>query len=143
MAFERFDKSAAVAVNKEPSVMVAPNGVISLTWRAFEMLGKPNSVVFLYDHEESVIGILGCSDDDPDAYVVRRPRPTPSDPDPKGTVSIRGTALFKFYEIPINKKLKSTPYMQDNMLCFALDKPTQVSPETKVETFTTYEEPPF
>ena len=119
MAFEKFDKKVATAVNKDEQVTVLTNGLISLTWRAFEMLGEPQAVEFFYDRARGVVALSPTNKENTDGYAVRLPRD-----DAKGKVTVRGTALFKYYGIDISKTFKSKPVMEDNLLCFEVPQGT-------------------
>lgn len=142
MGFERFDKAIAIAVNKDPEVTVLPDGVISMTWRAYEMIGAPKAVEFFYDRERNVMG-LAPADDDSNGYVVRQPRDNA-----RGRVSVRGAAVFKFYDIDIPERFKVRPTMEQGLLCFPVVEPDDRHhdnsfPTPSVEEFLHSEEPPF
>lgn len=113
MAFERFDKRDAVAVNKDAQVSVLPNGIVSLTWRAYEEFGRPEAIEFLFDRSRGVVGLVATQKANPNGYAVRLPRD-----DAKGKVSVRGTALFKYYDVRIPKQIRAEPFFEDGILCF-------------------------
>lgn len=140
MGFERFDKATAIAVIKDPEVTVLPDGVVSMTWRAYEMIGTPRAVEFFFDRDRRVIG-LGPADDDSNGYTVRQPRDNA-----RGRVSVRGATVFKFYNIDITQKFKVTPTLEQGLLCFPVadvDGRHDTSfPTPSVEDFLREEEPP-
>lgn len=143
MGFERFDKSLASAVNKPAEVSVLPSGVISLTWRAFEMINCPDQVEFFFDREERVVGIAASSDAT-NAYQVRRPRVAGKDQsNARGTVTIRGAALFTYYDIDLSEKFTAEPFLRDDLLCFALPGHTPKTLAESAGSSATSEEPPF
>ncbi|MGJ9413963.1 hypothetical protein ACHAAC_14765 [Aeromicrobium sp. CF4.19] len=112
MGFERFEKSVASAVNKDPEVTVLPDGVISMTWKAYEMLGTPGTVEFFFDRDREVMG-LAPAEDEGNGYMVRRPKAGS-----KGRVSVRGTSVFKFYAIELLSKHRTVPTMENGLLTF-------------------------
>lgn len=140
MGFEKFDKATAIAVNKDPEVTVLPDGVVSMTWRAYEMIGTPRAIEFFFDRDRRMIG-LGPADDDSNGYTVRQPRDSA-----RGRVSVRGAAVFKFYNIDITQKLKVTPTLEQGLLCFPVadldDRHTQSLSTPSVGNFLREEEPP-
>jgi hypothetical protein len=146
VGFERFDRVAAAAATKPPEISVLPNGVISMTWRAYELIGTPAYVEFYYDRAEGLVGIAPTSDKS-NGYQVRLPRPKGDANEPtKGKVSVRGATFFKYYDIEADEKYSREPELVDGMLTFEVPRtshpPAQISAPT-VHEFLTREEPPF
>ena len=119
MAFEAFNKKDAAAANKDAEMTVLSNGLISLTWRAFEMLGQPDAVQFLFDESRSVIALNPVDKDDDNAYATRRPKDGA-----KGAVSVRGTTMLRYYDLEVSDTYKATPFMEDGYLCFEISPTT-------------------
>lgn len=143
MAFERFDKAAATAVTKDPEVVVAVSGVISLTWRAYEMIGTPDAVEFFFDRDKAVLALAPCSANDSNGYLVRKPRTAAGEGgDARGTVSVRGVSVLKYYEVDYSHKFRRKPYVEGDLLCFEVPlKSIAPAAEAPIASFTT-EEPP-
>lgn len=120
MAFERFDKAAAVAVTKPPRVSVSAAGIVSLTWQAFVSLGQPEYVEFYFDPERRVVAIASAEDRS-NAYQVRLPRSGGVESGGRGAVSFRGETFLKYYGIDFSKAWRRTPWMEDKYLCFFVD----------------------
>jgi len=121
MAFEKFDKSAAIAVTKPARVSVSTSGIFSLTWKAYEMLGTPKYVEFFFDAERRVIAIAPAEEPS-NAYQVRLPRTDESGPGVRGAVSLRGETFLKYYGIDFSRVWRRTPWIEGKFLCFSLDK---------------------
>lgn len=120
MAFERFNKAEAVAVAKPARVSVSTSGILSLTWQAFEMLGKPTFVEYFYDPERRVIAIAPAVDE-ANAYQVRMPRGDRGASASRGAVSLRGETFLKYYDLDFSTVWRRTPWMEGNYLCFSID----------------------
>jgi hypothetical protein len=118
MGFERFDRASAAAATKPPEVVVLTNGVISMTWQAYQMIGEPTYVEFFYDRAEQLVGIAPTSDK-ANGYQVRLPRVAGKElGEAKGKVSVRGATFFKYYDIEPSAKYTETPELVENMLVF-------------------------
>ena len=128
MGFEKFDRASAVAATRPPEVVVLTNGVVSMTWQAYEMIGEPSYVEFYFDRDEELVGIAG-TDDKANGYQVRLPRVAGREPgEAKGKVSVRGATFFKYYDIEPSAKYTETPQLVDKMLVF------RARPGTKEQT---------
>lgn len=121
MAFERFDKAAAVAVTKPARVTVSTAGVFSLTWRAFEMLGQPEYVEFFFDSERKVIAIAPA-EERANGYQVRLPRGGGGASNGRGAVSVRGETFLKYYGIDFSKVWRRMPWIEEKYLCFSVEE---------------------
>ena len=133
-------------MNKPAEVTVLTNGVISLTWRAYELIGKPEYVEFFFDRDAGVVGIAPA-DDKSNGYQVRLPRIADKNPsEAKGKVSVRGTAFLKFYGIEPIEKYKAVPSLEDGLLCFEVATRSNATAPTiftpTVEQFLMEKEPP-
>lgn len=68
--FDVFERKYA-RVSRDPTMTVTVRGTFNLNEPAFELLGKPDAVVLLYDRTERIIGLRPAGQDEPNAYLVR------------------------------------------------------------------------
>ena len=115
MAFEEFDKRQA-AVQHEASVSIQKNGIFSFNEPAYEALGKPHAIVFLYDAARQVIGFrAAASVVDPNAYDVRA--------NSRGAYLVTGTLFTRHYGIPTDSGRRWLAHREDGLLCIDISKP--------------------
>lgn len=72
MPFEVFDERRVPADRATPRVSVEPGRGLSFNGPAYELLGRPASVVFLFDAERRAIGLRAAELGAPIAYPVKQ-----------------------------------------------------------------------
>jgi hypothetical protein len=118
MPFEVFRRQRITT--DKPSVTIQKKGLFSINAPAFDELGKPEAVEFLYDRENQVIGIRPVERDADHAYFPRAVG--------RGsTWLIAGTAFTKFYGIDVSEARRRTVEVKDGTLLIDLKDPGVVA----------------
>lgn len=114
--FEPFSRRPGPTIRRSPRVTLYRTGAFGLNRPAFERLGEPRAVRFLFDRTARAIGIQPASPDNPDAYrVVRR---TTSD-----SYTVRARRFLRAYEVPVDRSLEWGYIREhDGMLVLHLDE---------------------
>jgi hypothetical protein len=119
--FQRFDKQGARLV-KTPELTIQAKGTMSMNAAAFNLLGEPVAIEFLYDSDAKVIGLRSVPPEDPHAYPVRgvggkKPNGAPN------SFIVAGTAFLSFYGIPYGTPVRREVRVVDDVLIVDLNDP--------------------
>ena len=107
-------------------VSIQTRGRLSLNQLSFENLGRPESVVLLFDLETRAVGIKSSSSGVDHAFPVRHQRDSKS-------YLIRSLAFFEHYKIDISVAKAFVPQIEDGILVFELDRGTERKRRKKEE----------
>ena len=89
--FEKF-RRATTTTAPVPIVAIHKRKLFAMNQLAYEALGEPEAVEFLYAPSERVIGIRPAPRESPDSYVVRHHT--------RFSHQVEGKAFMRFYGIP-------------------------------------------
>jgi len=127
MEFESFTRKSA-RLTREPTITIQKKGVMGLNSSAYEALKRDNEeideklpVELLFDKEEQVVGLRVTEENNPDAYMVRRQKLSPS-------YLVAGRMFFVHYGVPIGetRRYKARMYGED-VLGFSLKQEPRVT----------------
>lgn len=113
--FVLFDRKAA-ASSKGPIAGIQKSGNIGLNAAAHQMLDEADFVEFLYDRSRNVLA-LRPAEDSVNSYKIREPSST-------GYTSVFAAAVFDTYDIDYTESRRSTPWLEDNLLCIDVANPS-------------------
>ena len=120
--FEVFDRRATRYV-KTPELTIQAAGSISLNAAAFEALGEPEAVEFLYDTKRKIIGLRPVDSSVAHAYPLRGVG--------KGgtgrTYVASPRAFFAYFEIPIGTPVRRDVAVVDGVLIVDLNQPGRLA----------------
>ncbi len=114
--FQKFSRRGSPAV-KQPFVTLQGKGTISFNRAAHLALGEPTFIELLFDPEERIIGFRKTTDDDLDAYPMRRQQNSNS-------YLVAGNSFRAYYDIKIDGARRYQGKMIDDILTIALDGPS-------------------
>lgn len=97
-------------------VSINPRGNLYLNRLAFEAMGKPESVVLLYDRRQSMIGLRAAPAGRENAFRLKR-----KDPGPSGNRVIYAANFCRFYHIKTAETLAFTTAEVDQQGVLILD----------------------
>lgn len=93
--FRKF-RRAYVTSGPVPIVAIRESGrVFGLNLKAYEALGQPKAVEYLYDPNERIIGLRGAERDVPDAYSIRNHNGK--------RFEVASKAFLNHYDIPVSE----------------------------------------
>jgi hypothetical protein len=121
MAFEVFDKRMA-PLAKAPSITMQRRGIFSITRAAHQLIGNPDTVELLYDRDRHIIALRPTQPGTAHAYALR-PQGVGKT---TGPLILSATAFTQYYAIDTSESRRFTPYLDDGMMCIALDGPSTV-----------------
>lgn len=113
--FEVFNRRAA-PVTTQPLVTIQKRGAMSFNRAAFEALGAPEAVEFLFDREERVMGFRPVSADVPHAYRPRKQGQAYN-------YILAGQAFTQHYGIKTDTARRYVAAMLDGVLVVDLTQP--------------------
>ncbi|MUK02544.1 hypothetical protein GM708_11790 [Vibrio cholerae] len=134
MAFKVFEKGSAPAPTI-PTVTIQKRGMFSLNDAAFQLIGKPEGVQFLWDGELKQIAVQAVPLTSPNAYPTRRQGPGKESD--RGIVLIAGTMFTKYIGIDTSVAKRWVPRVEDGMLIVDLNEPSQTVASTRRKTDST------
>jgi hypothetical protein len=122
--FEEFTQRNTPASSKQMRVSLHRKGNFSLSQAAYEALGKPKSVVLLYDREKRAIGFKPVQGEVRHAYTVRGQKNTKS-------YLVGAIAFCQHYDIDTSKTRTFEPQMADKVLVIELAKAIDIAPRVR------------
>lgn len=128
MAFKVFEKGSAPAPTI-PTVTIQKRGMFSLNDAAFQLIGAPEGVQFLWDEDSKQIAVQAVPLTAPNAYPTRRQGPGKESN--RGIVLIAGTMFAKFIGIDTSVAKRWVPRVEDGMLIVDLKEPSQTVASTR------------
>lgn len=128
MAFKVFEKGSAPAPTI-PTVTIQRRGLFSLNDAAFQLIGEPAGVQFLWDEDSKQIAIQAVPLTSPNAYPTRRQGPAKESN--RGIVLIAGTMFTKYIGIDTSIAKRWVPQVEDGMLIVDLNEPSQTVASTR------------
>lgn len=127
MSFEEFTRKS-VRLTKDPAITIQKRGSMGLNASAYELLKGEHEetddgklpVQLLFDKENQIVGLRPTSRDDPNAYLVRKQKLSPS-------YLVAGKMFFKHYgvELGVTRRYKVRKY-EDGIVGFGLGDKHQV-----------------
>lgn len=111
MAFEVFQKGSA-PTSTVPTVTIQKRGLFSLNQAAYELLGKPEAVQFLWDSEEKLIALQQADPNDLNSYPARRQNAAAD----RGPVLVAGTMFSRFIGLDTSQARRWVPEKRQDML---------------------------
>lgn len=117
--FKQFDKSGARLV-KTPELTIQGKGTMGLNAAAYNLMGAPEAIEFLYDPDAKVIGLRPVPPDDNHAYPVR---PVGGKNSRAKTYLVAGTAFLNYYGIPFGEPRRREVKFADGVLIVDLNDP--------------------
>ncbi len=115
MGFEVFQKTSA-PLGKSPSVTLQKTGILSFNRSAMALIGTPGFVELLWDPERSVVGVRGCEESNPNAYIARAQNLK----EDKGPILVAASTFASFYKLDTSVSRRWAPYLEDDILCINL-----------------------
>jgi len=115
--FELFEKRRTPPAS-EPSVTMLKTGVISMNVVAYETLGRPNFLEFLYDKEAKIVGLKPHDKETEYSYPVRELKSASG-----GTFSVSAKAFMIYYGMPMTSSIRRRPFLDGAVLCVDLNEP--------------------
>jgi hypothetical protein len=103
-----------VPLGQKPFVTIQKTGIFSLNQTAFQALGQPAAVEFLYDHKERVVGLRSVDANTEHAFAVT--------PVAKGAnnFTVSGKSFVRYVGLDTSKAVRRTAYLEDAILCIDL-----------------------
>ena len=101
---------------REPAVTLQKRGTISLNHAAFTAIGSPDAVELLFDRHARIVGVRQVDAHSLNAHFVR-----PSTAAPTGPYIISAMAFFNVYNIDLPESRRWPAYLEDGVLCIALN----------------------
>lgn len=111
MGFEVFEKGSA-PVPTVPAVTIQKRGMFSLNAAAYQLLGEPRAVQFLWDADEKLIALKPTSADDLNGYPARRQTAAKVN----SPVVIAGAMFTRFIGLDTTHAKRWTPEKRDDLL---------------------------
>ena len=90
-------------------------GVISMNVVAYEALGRPAFLEFLYDRAEEIVGLRPLNVESQFSYPVRELKSASG-----GTFSASAKAFMLFYGIPMTSSIRRRAFLSGDILCVDL-----------------------
>ena len=134
MPFEVFQKGSA-PVPTVPFVTIQKRGLMSMNQRAFEMMGEPDAIEFLWDADRRIVGLRAAGLTNPNAYPTR----AQAAKNGRGTYLVAATLFTQYIGIDTSEARRWVPEIVDGILCIDLTTPGQLatSPRGRKTTPTT------
>lgn len=117
MPFEVFDKRMA-PLAKAPSVTIQKRGIFSINKAAHKLIGEPETVELLFDKDAKIIALRPSNE--LHAYAIR----PQSAREKSGQMILSATAFTQYYDLDTSVSRRYPPYVEDGMLCIALNGPS-------------------
>lgn len=114
MSFELFTRGSAPRTSA-PVVTVQKRGIVSINGPAHDLIGKTKVVEVLFDRERRIMA-LRPSEPSANSYNLRKPTKT-------GQTTLSATAFTKRFDIDTTVSRRYEPFVEDDMLCIAIDGP--------------------
>ncbi len=122
--FEEFTQRNTPASSKLMRVSLHRKGNFSLSQAAYEALGKPKSVILLYDRQKRAIGFKPAQGEVRHAYAVRTQKNSKS-------YLVGAIAFCQHYDVDASKTRTFEPQLVGGILVIELNKAIDVAPRTR------------
>ncbi len=119
-AFETFKRDAA-PIKGPPLATIQKRGALTLNRVAFEALGRPAAVEFLYDRERRVVGVRAAEAGAPNSYPARKLREA-------DTRIVAMMAFLSHYGIDYSVTRRYEARLHGDTLVFDLNSPIPDAP---------------
>lgn len=115
--FETFEKRRSPPAI-DPFVTMLKTGVISMNVVAYESLGRPAYLEFLYDKEAKIVGLKPLYKESEFSYPVRELKSASG-----GTFSVSAKAFMLYYGMSMASSIRRRPFLDGQILCVDLNDP--------------------
>ena len=115
--FETFEKRRTPPAS-DPFVTMLKTGVISMNVVAYESLGRPDFLEFLYDKQEQIVGLRPLKAETQFSYPIRELKSATG-----GTFSASAKAFMLYYGIPMTSSVRRLAFLSGDVLCIDLKDP--------------------
>ena len=114
--FEVFVRTELRGQGPDPQVTITARSVMALNLAAYEALGSPSAVEYLFDRELNMIGIRPADPNASNAYRVKKSG---------HTYRASALAFTTHYSIDTPEGRRRAATVQDGVLCIDLNQPGQ------------------
>jgi len=115
--FETFEKRRTPPAS-EPFVSLLKTGVISMNVVAYESLGRPEYLEFLFDKKDKIVGLRPLKAETQFSYPIRELKSASG-----GTFSASAKAFMLFYGISMTSSIRRLAFLSGEVLCIDLKDP--------------------
>lgn len=113
--WETFEKRRTPPAT-EPFVTLLKTGVISMNAIAYEAIGRPPFLEFLYDSRAQLVGLRPRQSETEISYPVRELKSATG-----GTFSVSAKAFMLYFRIPMDRSIRRRATVVDGVLCVDLN----------------------
>jgi hypothetical protein len=101
-------------------VAIQRGGIFSINRDAYELLGRPAAVEFVFDPQERVMGFRPATVDAPHAYAARKQRDSDSH-------LVSGRAFCRYANIPLDHSARYRAELMGDVLAIDLNAPVSTT----------------